>query len=100
MVLPRVTYAHDADGIRAEEPKIAGKPVSQFATLMIDRLCCFVEEVSAHCLQKRMPSGVTISEVPLTKRAAEMPERFQVTLTPGGMPVWSIKYHQSTFEET
>jgi hypothetical protein len=34
--------------------------------------------------------GVTITEIPLLKRAAENPERFQVTLALGGLPPWSI----------
>jgi hypothetical protein len=99
-ILPAVNYSPEAGGIRAEEPQISGQPVSQFANFMIDRLCCFVEEVSAHCLQRGMPQGVTITEIPLSQRAAEKPERFQVTLTPGGMPPWSISYHQTTFEKT
>jgi hypothetical protein len=47
-----------------------------------------------------MPQGATITEVPLLKRAAENPERFQVTLALGGLPPWSITYHQTAFEET
>src|SRR6266481_555425 len=69
-------------------PQIEGQPVSQFASFMLDRLFCFVEEISVHCLQKRMPQGVTITEIPLSEREAEKPERFQVTITPGGMPPW------------
>jgi hypothetical protein len=67
---------------------------------MLDRLFCFVEESSVHCLQKRMPQGVTITEIPLSEREAEKPERFQVTITPRGMPPWSITYRQTAFEET
>lgn len=99
-MLPRVAYSRHAGGACAIEPQIAGQPVSQFANFMLNRLFCFVEEVSAHCLEKCMPQGVTITEIPLSNRAAEKPERFQVTLTPGGMPVWSISYHQTTFEKT
>jgi hypothetical protein len=91
------SYAR-VSGIRAEEPKIAGKPVCSQNLWWTDSVA--VEEVSVHCLQKCMPRGVTITEIPLSQRAAEMPERFQVSLTPGGMSVWSISYHQSTFEET
>jgi hypothetical protein len=89
-----------ASGITAAEPQISGQPISQFANFMLDRLCCFAEEVTAHCLQECMPQGATITEVPLLKRAAENPERFQVTLALGGLPPWSITYHQTAFEET
>jgi hypothetical protein len=67
---------------------------------MVDRLACFIEEVTAHCLQTRMPRDITITEIPLSQRAAEAPERFQVTLAIGGMQVWAIAYHQESFEET
>jgi len=66
----------------------------------MDRLICFVEEVTAHCLKARMPAGISVTEIPLPQREADMPQRFQVTLTNGGMPIWNITYHQSSFEET
>jgi len=47
---------------------------------MVDRLACFIEEVTAHCLQRRMPQDITITQIPLSQRAVEAPERFQVTL--------------------
>jgi hypothetical protein len=99
-MLPKVTYSRDCNVIRANEPQISGQPVTQFANFMMDRLLCFAEEVSAHCLQKCMPHGVTITEIPLSERETEKPERFQVTITPGGMPPWTITYHQTTFENT
>jgi hypothetical protein len=85
-MLPRVTYSRRSDEVLAIELQVAGQPVSQFANFILDRLFCFVEEISAHCLQKCMPQGVTITEIPLHERVLEKPERFQVTLTPGGMP--------------
>jgi hypothetical protein len=99
-MLPKVTYSRHGDGARAIEPQIAGQPVSQFANFMLDRLFCFVEEISVHCLERRMPHGVTITEIPLSQREAEKPERFQVTITPGGMLPWGIVYHQTAFENT
>jgi len=30
----------------------------------------------------------------------EMPERFRVTIANGGMPLWTITFHTSSFEET
>lgn len=99
-MLPRVTYSDTGSGIKADEPLISGQPVSEFVKLMLDRLACFVEELTAHCLQRRMPAEITITEIPLARRPAEAPERFQVTLARGGMPPWTILYHHSSFEET
>jgi hypothetical protein len=99
-MLPQVKYSRTADRIRAEEPQISGQPVSEFVKFMMDRVTCFVEEVTVHCLQARMPRGISITEIPLSQRAAEMPERFQLTLASGGMPVWRLTYHQSEFNET
>ena len=84
----------------ASEPTIAGQPVTAFVKLMTDRLLCFVEDVTVHCIQRRMPGGVSITEIPLPRRAAQMPLRFQTTLAIGGMPPWQIHYHVSTFEAT
>lgn len=99
-MLPRVTYSHTGAAIRANEPPVSGQPVSEFVSFMLDRLTCFVEELTAHCLQRQMPTGTTITEIALAHRAAEAPERFRVTLASGGMSAWKISYHHSTFEET
>jgi hypothetical protein len=99
-ILPKVKYASASGSIQVEEPQISGQPVSEFVTFMMDRLACFVEEVAAHCLQKHMPEGISITEIPLAQRLAEMPERFQNTLTESGMPIWRLTYHQGAFETT
>jgi len=99
-MLPKVAYSLQGDRVLAKEPKIEGQPVSQFVSFTLDRLFCFVEEITIHCLQKHMPQGVAITEIPLSEREAEKPERFQVTIIPGGMPPWGIVYHQSAFAET
>lgn len=98
--LPRVNYVQARTGIKAEEPLISGQPFTEFITFMLDRLCCFVEEFTAHCLQKKMPAEITIREIALADRLDETPERFQVTLTGGGHPAWRIAYHASPFEQT
>lgn len=98
--LPRVTYKRVGSGLEVIEPEILGEPASAFVEQMIDRVCCFVEEVSAYGLQKLMPSDFSITEVPLAQRKAECPERFQPALTLGGMPLWSLSYHARKFEET
>ena len=99
-VLPRVTYAHAGSTVTADEPYISGQPVSEFARFIFDRLACFVEELTAHCLQKQMPAGITITEIAVAQRLAEAPERFRVTLGSGGLPAWQMSYHHGAFEET
>ena len=98
--LPRVTYSHTASGIEVREPSFSGQPVSQFVTFTLDRLLCFVEDVTVHCLQRQLPVEFTITEIPLAQRLAEVPRRFELTLARGGRPAWQIAYHSSTFEET
>jgi len=99
-ILPGVKYAEVSGTIHADEPEISGQKVSGFAVFIVDRLACFVEEVSVHCLAARMPAGVAVTEIPLSHRDAEMPLRFQPTTRAGGMPIWSISYHQRSFAET
>jgi len=98
--LPRVNYVQVGSGITAQEPLISNQPFTALISFMLDRLCCFVEEFSVHCLKKQMPAEITIREIALADRLAEMPERFQVTLSGGGYPAWKISYHSSLFEQT
>jgi hypothetical protein len=97
--LPDVVYSHGGSGVLPNEPTIEGQPLTAFVALIFDRLSCFVEEVTAHLLQKRLIEGITITEVPLAQRHQDMPERFRVTLTHGGLPPWNITFHASSFEE-
>ena len=99
-ILSKVRYIEDSGIIRADEPEISGQKVSDFVKFIMDRLLCFVEEVTAHCLKVRMPAGLSVTEIPFFQRESDIPQRFQVTLTNGGMPIWNIAYHQSSFEET
>jgi hypothetical protein len=99
-VLPKAKYSHDSNGILVEEPQISGQPITKFIEFIIDRLSCFIEEVVAHSLQAHMPTGISITEIPLIKRDLEMPERFHLTLKTGGMAIWSLSYHDSVFEKT
>jgi hypothetical protein len=98
--LPHIAYTQAGQSIVATEPSISGQPVTQFIRLMLDRLCCFVEEFAAHGLQRCMSPAITIAQLPLATRPAEAPERFRVTFTVGGLPAWRLTYHACTFEET
>jgi hypothetical protein len=84
-MLPRVTYSRDPKGIRAEEPQISRQTSFPIRELH-DGSHLLLYGGSLRSLQNRMPQSVTITEVPLSKRETEKPERFQVTLTSGGMP--------------
>ncbi len=98
--LPKLTYERAGGSIRAEEPKIRGQKVSEFASAMLDRLVCFVEEVTVHCLVSRMPASIAVTEIPISQREAEIPLRFQLTLREGGMPLWKLAYHVQPFDGT
>ena len=98
--LPRIRYEQSSNDVKAHEPQIDGRPFTEFVSFMLDRLCCFVEEFTACCLQKQMPAEISIREIPLADRPAGIPERFQVTLRRGGHPPWTLAYHTSRFEET
>lgn len=98
--LPRVGYKDTGSGVAATEPLISGQPVTDFVDFMLDRLCCFVEEFTAHCLQRLLPTGITVTEIPLARRVVAAPERFALTLGAGGLLPWQIAYHTSLFDET
>jgi hypothetical protein len=99
--LPRVQYVQEQSGkVRVAEPLIDGQPVTDFIAFMVDRVCCFVEEMSAYALQAKMPNGLSISEIPIAERKEEIKERFQLALVGGGMPIWMLSYHDSKFEDT
>jgi hypothetical protein len=99
-VLPRVRY-HDQNGVlNPIEPTVDAEPVSQFAERILQRLACFIEELSIHSLQQQLVAGISITEVPLSERDPKLPERFRLTLNGGGMPIWHIDYHEKQFDET
>ena len=56
--------------------------------LALDLQVNIQEAGTVHCLQRRLPTGITVTEILLARRLAEAPERFRVTLANGGMPSW------------
>ncbi len=98
--LPNVTYSVTDNVIKAQEPEVSNQSVTEFVKFMLDRILCFVEDITTHCMQLRVPDGISLTEIQMTRRAREMPVRFQITLADGGMPLWRVSYHQSSFEET
>ncbi|MBX3370539.1 MAG: hypothetical protein KF793_09120 [Nitrospira sp.] len=99
-ILPRIAYSRANGKVIANQPFIAGQPVTEFVAFILDRLVCFVEELTVHCIQKQVPRGVTITEIALSKRLGDPPERFRPTVLIGGEKQWEIAYHTSMFEET
>jgi hypothetical protein len=87
-------------GFRAVEPLVAGQPVTEFAGHIVDRVCCFVEELCIHALQLRMPQGVPNTEISLQRRERDNVARFRIALIGGGTPIGTISYHESRFDET
>ena len=100
-MLPKFTYSRTPEGgATARQPDILGQPALNVVERTFDRLCCFVEEVTAHCLQQRMQGGISVREIPRDARLVEMPERFQLTIRHGGAPIWIIASHSATFDES
>jgi hypothetical protein len=99
-MLPKMGYKNNSGTIEVVEPQISGEPVSEFVNYMTDRLCCFVEDISVYGLETQMPSDISVTEIPISERKTDCPERFQVTFVNGGMQIWTIGYHDSKFEET
>jgi len=96
--LPRIEYRLSNGRVEAKQPLIDGQTTVEFIEFMFDRLSCFVEDFTAHCLQFRMPQGVAITEIPMAERLAEAPERFRLTLQLGGLPEWKILYRTAPFD--
>jgi len=98
-VPPKITYRQNGQKVEALEPQLVQMPVSQYVDFTTDRLSCFIEEFSVHCLQQKLPQEITLTEIPVGKRVPELPEKFHITPTIGGFPVWQLKYHSARFED-
>jgi hypothetical protein len=98
-VLPKVRYEAIGNSVHVIEPEVDNQPVTEFVRFIADRVICFAEDVIVHALQARMPSVLTVTEIPVAQRNPTVVERFRVALSHGGSPIWTITYHQSRFEE-
>lgn len=94
---PRVTYSIETLPVRVFEPQFAGQPLTQFVSETLDKVCCLVEEMTIFCLQRNLPKGLEISEVAPVNRTADAPERFRLTVSPGGLPAWTMAPHTKGF---
>ena len=89
---------HAREAGRPREPVVDGMLVTEFTRTMFDRVSSLAEDVTAHLLQKRLPGGITITELALGERDESAPERFRVTLAIGGWPAWCLAYDARPFE--
>jgi hypothetical protein len=96
---PKVFYTIDSVPVRAEEPRLNGQPITEFTSEVLDRICCFVEEIVVFGLRKKLPKGFEITETSLAERNPSAPERFNVTITPGGRRPWVLTAHLRHFDD-
>ena len=75
-------------------------PVTVFTRQTLDRVCCFVEELTAYCLRKNFPPGIEITEQPLAEREKSAPLRFHLAVVGGGLPPWVLSAHQREFDQS
>jgi hypothetical protein len=54
---PKMTHRRNGQQVEAVEPDIGNMPVSKYVDFITDRLACFIQQFSAHGLQKLMPQG-------------------------------------------
>lgn len=95
---PEVGYDTNVMPVNVIEPLINGRPITVYVDETLDRVCCFVEEVTTYCLQKKMPNGLSITEIPVADRTDEFPVRFRLTVVPGGPNPWVLTSHTRSFE--
>lgn len=81
------------------QPCVSGVPLTEYAESIFDRCCVYVEDMTAHCIKKKLPPSLTITEIPKEKREDIAAIRFSITVFPAGAPEWNIYYDSSTFED-
>jgi hypothetical protein len=94
---PKVSYLLESSPVTAQEPIFGGRPITEFTTEVLDRICCFVEEMTVFGLQKKLPPGFEIAEVPPSERDPIAPQRFGTTVIPGGRKPWVLTAHVKKF---
>lgn len=97
--LPKIVYQEAAGAVAMTEPEIDGTKVTEFVNHAVDRMCCFVEEMTAECLKRLMPPGISIREIPIADRDPDVAERFRIILKDGGTPAWTIAPLATKFED-
>lgn len=93
----KVRYAIDHQSVSMIEPELLGAPLHRSAEATVERLLCFVEETVVHCLALKMVAAMGIHEIPIAARDANFPRRFQLTVRPGGLPLWRLPQRVGEF---
>jgi hypothetical protein len=101
-VLPRTSYNVDEENRVATmvEPEVKGLAVTTFVSQMLDRVCCFVEEVVTFALSKQLPQFIWVTQIPIANRKPALPHRFVLALRGGGSTEWQLTVTTSPFDET
>lgn len=97
--LPNIAYSISGDSVHIDEPIILEQPLTIFIPFMLDRLSCFVEEVTVYCMQKKLPNGISLMEIALKQRKPELPLRFRIITVMNNTIPWSINYNSNIFEQ-
>ena len=92
-----MTYRDSGGTVTPVEPEIDGIPVTAFVVRMLDRLCCFMEDVTVHLFQSKLEEPLALAEVLPASRKPVSPERFVVTFALGGREPWRIAYTETPF---
>jgi hypothetical protein len=74
--LDSAKYERNGETVTMMEPQVAGQVISAFVDEMLDRLLCFVEELTMYALRNQLPAVLTLREIPRDERRPEYPERF------------------------
>jgi hypothetical protein len=97
---PKVAYKDENGKVRASEPMVGAVPITDFTRQVLDRVCCFAEEMTVYCLKKKLPQAIDITEQPLAEREESAPLRFHLCVVPGGLPPWVLSAHGRAFDQT
>lgn len=94
----KTSYETDNGAVRAVEPTLGNVPITVFARQGLDRVSCFVEELTVYCLKKKLPAGIDITEQPHATRDESVPLRFHLTVSTGELPAWKLAAHEQPFD--
>jgi hypothetical protein len=99
---PANAYNVDEDSktVIMAEPDVKGAAVTKFVAQLLDRICCFVEELVAYVLSKQLPQFIWLTEIPLHDRKRQLPYRFVLAIRGAVSIEWRLTTTNSPFDET
>ncbi|MEX6633420.1 hypothetical protein [Hyphococcus lacteus] len=95
----KVAYSASASAPTITEPSISTERVTDFADRILNSTLNFVEDMIVYCLQRMMSDGLTVAEIPVANREKSSPERFYLTIEPGGDAPWRIQFIEAAFDD-